>query len=138
MKISKKAYYGLRCVTALAETCGELSVHEIAEAEGMPEEYLHKILQSLRRTGIVSAEKGMSGGYTLARNPKNISVWDIVVALDSGFTPFNPPRLSAASPYPKLTHCQTNLAWRTLGQTIENTLSQLKISDLISQSTVSK
>ena len=136
MKISKKAYYGLRSVTLLAEKCGELSVHEIAKTEGMPEEYLHKILQVLRRANIVSAEKGTSGGYTLTRDSNSISVWDIVVALEGGFTSFAPPRLSASSPYPKLTHCQTNFAWRTLGQTIENTLSQLKISDLISPPTV--
>ena len=43
MRISKKAYYGLRAITALA-TEGELSVHDMALAENMPEEYLHKIL----------------------------------------------------------------------------------------------
>ena len=48
MRISKKAYYGLRAITALA-TEGELSVHDMALAENMPEEYLHKILQILKR-----------------------------------------------------------------------------------------
>ena len=47
MRISKKAYYGLRAITALA-TEGELSVHDMALAENMPEEYLHKILQILK------------------------------------------------------------------------------------------
>ena len=138
MKISRKSYYGLRCVTLLAEKQGDLSVHEIAASEGMPEDYLHKILQNLRRGDIVSAEKGTDGGYALTRDPKHISVWDIVFALDGNLTLFAPPKLSASSPYPKLTHCQTNLAWRTLSQTIEHTLSQLKISDLISPPTINK
>lgn len=129
MRISKKAYYGLRAITALAKQ-GELSVHDLAAAENMPEEYLHKILQVLKRQDIVSSEKGAGGGYTLARPINTISVWDIVSTLDGGFKSFAPPRLTHASPYPKLTHCQTNQVWKQLEQKIEETLSAMTLDQI--------
>ena len=129
MRISKKAYYGLRAITALA-TEGELSVHDMALAENMPEVYLHKILQMLKREGVVSSEKGAHGGYTLARPLDAISVWDIVSTLDGGWKTFAPPRLTHASPYPKLTHCQTNQVWRELEQKIETTLSAMTLDQI--------
>jgi Rrf2 family protein len=70
MRISKKAYYGLRAAAALARNGGELSVHELAHTEDMPEDYLHKILQSLRKASLVTAAKGQGGGYALARDTR--------------------------------------------------------------------
>lgn len=134
MRASKKAYYGLRAAAALGKHGGELSVHELAHAEEMPEDYLHKILQSLRKAGLVVAAKGQGGGYSLARDTADISVWDIVIALDGGFKNFSPPKLSRISPYPKLTHCQTNQIWRSLEQSIENTLVQMTLAELLTSS----
>ena len=75
MRASKKAYYGLRAAAALGKHGGELSVHELARVEEMPEDYLHKILQSLRKAGLVMAAKGQGGGYSLARDAAEISDW---------------------------------------------------------------
>ena len=134
MRVSKKAYYGLRSVAALARHGGEFSVHELAKVEDMPEEYLHKVLQSLRKAGLVMAAKGQGGGYSLARDTADISVWDIVTALDSGFKNFSPPKLTRTSPYPKLTHCQTNQIWKTLEHSIETTLAKITIAELLTPS----
>ena len=62
MKISRKAYYGLRAVVVLAQERRQMSIHALAEAEGLPEDYLEKILQDLRRAGLVEATKGQGGG----------------------------------------------------------------------------
>lgn len=134
MRISKKTYYGLRAVASLAEH-GELSVHELSKTENMPEEYLHKILQLLKHCDIVSSEKGAQGGYTLAQSVCTLSVWDIVSALDGGFKNFAPPRLTKTSPYPKLTHCQTNQVWRVLEQKIQKTLESITLDTVIRTST---
>jgi Rrf2 family protein len=130
MKISKRAYYGLRAIVGIAHF-GEISAHALAREENLPEDYLQKILQQLKKARIISSEKGATGGYSLARNEKNISVWEILTILDGGITPFAPPKMTSASPYPKLTHCQTNLAWRKLSETIQNTFSNMSIADLI-------
>ena len=130
MKISKKAYYGLRAIVGIAHF-GEISAHALAIEEDLPEDYLQKILQQLKKAGIISSEKGASGGYFLARDTRNISVWDIIHALDGEIIPFAPPKITRDAPYPKLTHCQTSVAWRKLSETIEETLSQISVADLI-------
>lgn len=129
MKISKKAYYGLRAVVTLAQTDKALSIHTLAEAEQLPEDYLEKILQSLRKAGIVTAKKGVSGGYVLARAAKNINVWNILCELDGPIKTFTP--IKGALPCLHVSHCQTNQVWRILEEEIEKTLAKIKISDLI-------
>ena len=65
MKVSKKAYYGLRAIVGIAHF-GEISAHALAREENLPEEYLQKILQQLNKAGVICSEKGASGGYALA------------------------------------------------------------------------
>lgn len=131
MKISKKAYYGIRTLALLAEAKESVSVHEIAKNEGMPEDFLHKILQRLKGADLVHAEKGADGGYTLARSADHITVWDIVLVLDGGLQTLKPQRLSSDSPRPKLSHCQTSMVWRSLDESIRKTFSQITLTDLI-------
>lgn len=130
MKVSKKAYYGLRAVMALAQANKALSIHTLAEAEKLPEDYLEKILQSLRRSEIVEAKKGTAGGYALARTAKNINVWDVLCELDGPIKTFTP--IKGTLPCLHVSHCQTNQVWRKLEDEVERTLSKIKISDLIS------
>ncbi len=136
MKISKKAYYGLRALVGIAHS-GEISAHALAVEENLPEEYLQKILQQLKKADIIVSEKGAHGGYSLRKNVRDISVWDILSVLDGEIIPFTPPKMSAKSPYPTLTHCQTNQVWRKLSEAIEDTLSHISIADLIGSKTQS-
>ena len=131
MKISKKAYYGLRAVLALAQEGKPLSIHAIAEREHLPEDYLEKILQSLRRADLVVAHKGVAGGYALARSAQKISVWDILRVLDGPIKTFSVP-IKGTLPCLQVSHCQTNEVWRTLEKQIEMTLSNITIEQLIS------
>lgn len=131
MKISKKAYYGLRAVLALARDGQALSIHTLAEREGLPEDYLEKILQNLRRADIVEAKKGISGGYSLIGKKTETTVWDIVCALDGPIKTFASPVRKGVLPCFQVSHCQTNEVLRKLENVIENSLSAIKISDLI-------
>lgn len=130
MKISKKAYYGLRAAVALAQADIALSIHAIAESEHLPEDYLEKILQSLRRAGIVEATKGTSGGYALARPAGEITVWDILRELDGPIKTFTAP-IKGTLPCLQVSHCQTNEVWRTLENKIEETLSDISLGSLV-------
>jgi Rrf2 family protein len=133
MHVSKKSYYGLRAVVAVAEK-GEMSAHDIAVTENLPEDYLEKILQALSRSGILVSEKGVSGGYTLPR-PECVTALDVFTALEGTFRAFPAPPLTKADPFPKLTHCRTNLVWKTLEREIRETLSRVTIATLISPDT---
>jgi Rrf2 family transcriptional regulator, iron-sulfur cluster assembly transcription factor len=129
MKISKKAYYGLRAVLALTHAKKPLSIHALAELEQLPEDYTEKILQTLRRAGIVEATKGASGGYTLSRPAEEIHVWDILSVLDGPVKTFASP-VKGTLPCFQVSHCQTNEVWRTLEKKIEETLSDISLAAL--------
>lgn len=129
MKISKKAYYGLRATLSLVKAKKPLSIHTIATSEHLPEDYLEKILQKLRSAGIVEAKKGVEGGYLLARPANKISVWDIVYELDGPIKTFALPK-KGVLPCMNVSHCQTNELFRKFEQEIEHSLSRVKLSTL--------
>ncbi len=135
MKVSKKAYYGFRALAALAQTKSGRSSRDLAEAENLPENYLHKVLQCLKSSGFVESRKGMGGGYRLARSAESIASWDVIEALDGGFkTPDRAILSGAIAPCPIVTHCQTKSIWKEIEQAIEEKLSGITLADLIPRS----
>ncbi|MFZ1735670.1 MAG: Rrf2 family transcriptional regulator [Candidatus Moraniibacteriota bacterium] len=132
MRISRKASYGLSALAALTRHPRGCSVHVLAQEEHLPEDYLEKILQHLKRSGFVVSEKGAHGGYTLAKPPQEITSWDIIETLDGGFKEALHPAFSGIlSPCPVMTHCQTKSVWEQLESTIKNTLSRVTLADLV-------
>jgi FeS assembly SUF system regulator len=84
LKLSKKADYALIAVRHLATHSANRShsAADIAEAYGISAPLLQKVLQRLARHGLVTARHGSSGGYQLARNPKEISALEVISAVD--------------------------------------------------------
>jgi FeS assembly SUF system regulator len=84
LKLSKKADYALIAVRHLATHSGarSQSASDIAEAYGISAPLLQKVLQRLAKHGLVTARHGSSGGYQLARNPKDISALEVISAVD--------------------------------------------------------
>lgn len=130
MKVSKKAYYGLRAVLTLASSQEPISIRSLAEREQLPEDYLEKILQSLRRAGIVEAKKGIAGGYALGKSADELNVWEVIRVLDGPMKIFASTS-KGSLPCLHVSHCQTNEVWRTLEQKIEETLSDISLAQLI-------
>jgi Rrf2 family protein len=92
-------------------------IQEIARAQYVPREYLAKIIQKLAQAGIVTTHRGVGGGITLARPPEEITLLDIVeaiegpVALNSCFIrPGECPRESYCAIHDELAHIGTTLA----------------------------
>ena len=81
--ISQTAEYCLRAVVCLAGASGQsLTTHQIAEATKIPAGYLCKILQALGRAGMVSAQRGLNGGFVLLRDPATLSLLEVVRIAD--------------------------------------------------------
>jgi Rrf2 family protein len=81
--LSDAAEYGLRAVVWLAERPSESAkVREIAEVTHAPAGYLIKVLQALAKAGILSAQRGSSGGFRLQREPAQLSVLEVINAID--------------------------------------------------------
>lgn len=81
--ISRKSTYGLRALAGMARDPARLhSLTELARDQGIPKTYLTLILATLRRHGVLEGLRGPSGGYALARDPKQISLASVVEILD--------------------------------------------------------
>jgi Rrf2 family protein len=82
MLLTRRACYGLIAAQHLAEHAGEgsFSAHDLAECYGLPHEALAKVLQRLSTAGVLMSHHGIKGGYTLARDPRYISVFDVIEA----------------------------------------------------------
>lgn len=83
MSVSQTAEYALRAVIRLAQHPGEAqTTQQLAESTLVPQSYLPKVLQPLTRAGIVTAQRGSHGGYTLDRDADELSVLDVVNCVD--------------------------------------------------------
>ena len=87
MKLSMKSRYGLRALIDLAihSRDEQVALGNVAERNGISPQYLEQVFASLRKAGIVKSVKGPQGGYFLSRDPKEISVADIVTVLEGSF-----------------------------------------------------
>src|ERR1700674_1148906 len=88
LRLSKKADYALMAMKhlALRGDRASSSAREIAEMYDIPIELMAKVLQRLRRRGLLSSHQGTRGGYQLARAPGQISVADVIQAIDGPVT----------------------------------------------------
>jgi Rrf2 family transcriptional regulator, nitric oxide-sensitive transcriptional repressor len=81
--ISQTAEYALRAMVYLADQNSEPhTTAQIAEAAGIPAGYLAKVMQSLGRANLVRSQRGLKGGFVLMRDAKEISLLDVVNAVD--------------------------------------------------------
>lgn len=87
MKLSKKSRYGLRALIDLSVNgkSGHISLYSIAERNQISLQYLEQVFASFRRAGIIKSIKGSQGGYLLNRAPNEITVAQILEALDGSY-----------------------------------------------------
>jgi Rrf2 family protein len=127
MLLTRRACYGLLAAQHLAEHAGEgsFSASDLAEFYGLPHETLAKILQRLATAGVLMSHHGIKGGYTLARDPRHISVFDVIKASDrprrSGIHSARQQRLATGNGYHPL---------RMVSQVVEDMLRELTIEDI--------
>ena len=84
MKFSTKGTYGLRAVVELAKRYGEgpVSLSAVAAEQGISEAYLEQLMRSLKNAGLVTTARGKAGGYLLTKAPEQISVGEVLRALE--------------------------------------------------------
>jgi Rrf2 family protein len=84
VRTTAKADYAVRAAVELAALSGEgpVKAEQIAEAQSIPLNFLENILAELRRAGIVESRRGAAGGYLLAKPPEDVSLADIIRAVE--------------------------------------------------------
>lgn len=83
ISVTSKSRYAVVALAELAKSGDHpVPVKELAERRGVPEQFLEQLFSTLRRAGFLTSHRGSKGGYTLARSPEEITVLEVVQALD--------------------------------------------------------
>jgi Rrf2 family protein len=130
LKLTKKADYGLIAMRHLAEHAdlGSRSAKDLAEMYSIPQEALAKILQRLTKAGLLISQYGTNGGYTLARNPRQISAFEVIRAIDGPL--FITSCSSATEDCDQSDRCTVREPLRKVSRSIEEVLNRLTIWEM--------
>jgi Rrf2 family transcriptional regulator, cysteine metabolism repressor len=138
MMFSTKAEYGVRVMVELARRSGEgpVPLAEIAADDGLPLAYLEHLVARLRRAGLVDSRRGSRGGYLLARPSTDITMAEVVEALEGSIAPIE--CISEASDgsivCSRESHneraCPTKVLWTRVRGSIVRTLQEMTLADL--------
>lgn len=130
LKLTKKADYGLIAMRHLAQRAesGSCSAKDLADIYGLPQEALAKILQRLTRAGLLVSQCGTNGGYTLARDPREISAFEVIRAIDGPL--FMTSCSTTQSDCDQSPRCTVREPLRKLSRSIEEVLSRLSIWEM--------
>lgn len=82
MRLSARVDYALRAMSELAAADAPRTVEQLSDAQRIPNKYLESILGELRRGGLLRSQRGPDGGYRLARPAAEVSIADVIRALD--------------------------------------------------------
>lgn len=133
LRLTKKADYGLMAMKYLAEHASgsSLSAKDIAEAYHIPGQLLAKILQKLTREGLLRSHAGMNGGYSLTRDAKDISAFEVIRAIDGPL--FITSCTSGASGCDLTASCTIKEPLARVNESITHLLQSTRISDLMEE-----
>ena len=133
MKVSTRGDYASRALLSLAlhgATTTPTSVRDIADRTALPQPYLEQILLALKGAGLVRSKRGVGGGYVLARSPEEISLAQIVAAVDGPIVAgdFGEPHENGACDHEG--QCVLLAVWADLGQQIRTQLQSLTLAEM--------
>src|ERR671918_752893 len=137
MMFSTKAEYGVRVMAHLARQGGEqpISLGSIADAEGLPLAYLEHLVRRLRKAELVASRRGAHGGYTLARAAEDITMAEVVAALEGDIAPIECITADADGVLTCAREgsapCPTKLLWTRVQGSIVRTLNDMTLDDLV-------
>jgi Rrf2 family cysteine metabolism transcriptional repressor len=140
MRISTRSEYGLRALMELGvEPERALSLRDIANRQHISLEYLEQLMPALKKAGLVRARRGAQGGYQLTKGASEITVYDIMTALEGTFDPMQ----CLANGVPKPSEdvpidgcgasgsCAVQEVWRQVKNVVEAVLKKITLAQLI-------
>lgn len=130
MRISARTDYAIRVLVELAaDTVRPLTCEHIASSQQIPYRFLKSVVADLRQAGLVRSQRGCEGGYWLGRDAREITVAQVVAAVDGDLLTINGEPLAAVG-YPAPAQRMADL-WRAVQARTEELLSGVSIADLI-------
>ncbi|NMB82637.1 MAG: Rrf2 family transcriptional regulator [Ignavibacteria bacterium] len=136
MKFSAQEEYGLRCLLRIAKfyhTGKSLTIPEISRSEGISEHNTGKILRVLRLGGLLQAERGQFGGYTLSRSPEEIKIDEVLFVLGGKLydDSFCQSHSGVADFCTNSIDCSVRSLWKIIQDTVNSVTKNLTLKDLM-------
>jgi len=130
VQVTAKVDYAIRALLELA-AAGDVRVtrDELAEAQDIPPRYLEAVLSQLRQAGLVAGHRGASGGYSLARDPKDITIAEISRAVDGPLALVQGQRPESVS-YEGNSEHLANL-WIGLRAAVRSVMESVTVADVL-------
>ncbi|MFH1615351.1 MAG: Rrf2 family transcriptional regulator [Planctomycetota bacterium] len=138
MKLSTRTRYGVRAILELAENYGKgpLQLKAIAEHQEISVKYLEQLMAVLKSTGIVRSVRGPSGGYVLAKSPKEITVSDCFNCLEGPV--ITTECVDNSSFCPRTTACVARQLWAEVQDAMMTVLQSKTLQNLVDRAKENK
>ena len=136
MKITTKGRYGLRALIDLAKysEIEPVSINSIATRQGISERYLEQLMTLLKKAGIIKSIRGAGGGYVLAREMSEISVGDILCALEGSLESVECAAFNGEDSCEAAGGCVTKYVWKRINESINQTVNEISLKQLVEES----
>lgn len=136
LKLSTKGRYGLRALIDLAQYSENepVSITSISDRQGISERYLEQLMGMMKKAGLVKSIRGAGGGYVLARELKEISVGDVLRALEGSLEPVECSGLNPEEGCKAADSCVTKYVWQRINESINHTVDEMKLDQLVEES----
>lgn len=137
LKLSTKGRYGLRAMVDLAiNSAGDeiVALSQIADRQSISLNYLEQLIARLRRAGLVKGIRGAQGGYILSKSPEDISIGDILRALEGNLNPVECTEIMGEDLCDNSDVCVTKYVWKRISDSINETVDNIKLSELLEES----
>lgn len=134
MRVSAKSRYALASVISMGQNYnngGSTTVISISEKLDISKIYLEQVFTLLKKGSIVNSVKGSQGGYLLTRPPQQITVYDILSAIESSL--FEPAEDTVSKKSPAIESAMQKFAFEKLDLSVESTLKNITVLDLINE-----
>ncbi len=132
-RLSTRGHYAVLLMYELAKSGRSYaSLADIASRQKVSQGYLEQIVRPLRDTGLVVSRRGFGGGYSLARPPQDITVGEIVRAVEG---PVMPVKCVSDAPVPDTCpdNCQARAVWQRVGEAIDSVLDSFTLEHLANE-----
>lgn len=133
MKISTRGRYGLRAMVDVAANTREgecISLSCIAKRQNISESYLEQLFSALKKAGLLTSIRGKQGGYKLCREPEQITVGDILNAIEGPMTLVDCEAKTDACSNGDCHKCATKDVWEKLSNSIIDTANGITLEQL--------
>ena len=135
MRISTKGDYATRAMQDLAlhYDLGPIQIEEIARRQHLPVRYLEQILLNLKRAGFLESKRGVSGGYYLAKHPREITMGAIIRAMEGPIIPIFCVGSGKREVCVEEPHCSLRDIWADVRDAVVKIVDQTTLEDLCRQ-----